>query len=352
MQLLISITTKPETKTDLNELFVIYDTHRKQVIRKLKFKNNIRKNANDAHRATGMCYYENFWYAGIFCAKHRVGSKLLIIDLNNGIQTIADLSLTKAIHSIYPLCKCKIYNMILACSTQNDCISIITTWKTKVITEDIYFDYLDAEKRLTLDWSLEYVWDDLLHANCVYVNNGDVYSCMFLDFKIGNKSFITRKREHEAKRANAKRSSIEKLKKEIEIKRNGWRENKLEMQGAVYNLTTQNMLALSSQPHSLIVNQFNEKVFCESGTFKLINIDRNKEAQCKGFTRGLYEDKQRGGYWVGLSYHRVFSYKLKGAALQFVDYDMQVKETLDLSSIGKEIYDIIPFKNNKNWGVK
>jgi len=346
MQLLISITTKAETTTDLNKLFAVYDTDRKQVIRKLSFKTNIRKNANDAHRATGMCYYENFWYAGIFCAKHRIGSKLLIIDLNNGRQSIADLSLTKAIHSIYPLCKCKIYNMILACSTQNDCISVITTHGTRVITEDIYYDYLSIDKRLELDWSKEYVWDDLLHANNIHINNGNIYSCMFYDFNICNEELRLRKEGHQRKRKRLA-LSIEQQAAEMDKRRNNWRTHKEEMKGAVYNLTTQNILALSSQPHSLIVNQFNEKVFCESGTFKLINIDKNKEAQCKGFTRGLYEDKQRGGYWVGLSYHRVFSYKLKGAALQFVNYDMQVKETLDLSSIGKEIFDLLPFKGGK-----
>ena len=183
MQLLISITTKANTKTDLNDLFYVYDTDKKRIVHKLDFKTHTRKMAN-AHRATGMCYYKNFWYSGIFCPKHRVGSKLLIVDLNNGNQTINDLSLTKAIHSITPLCECKIYNMILACSTQNDCISVITTHNTRVVTEDIYYDYLSIDKRLELDWSQEYTWDDLLHANNVYINNGNTYACMFYDFKI------------------------------------------------------------------------------------------------------------------------------------------------------------------------
>lgn len=343
MQLLISITTKPETKTDLNDLFYIFDTDRKRIVHKLSFKTQVRKGAN-AHRATGMCYYENFWYSGIFCPKHRVGSKLLIIDLNNGNQTISDLSLTKAIHSITPLCKCKIYNMILACSTQNDCISVITTHNTKVVTEDIYFDYLNSDKRLELDWSQEYVWDDLLHANNVCINNGNTYSCMFLDYNICNKDFIKRKEEHEAKRKHMKQISTEKLVAEMEQKRNNWREHKAEMKGAVYDLTNQKLLRHTTAPHSLIINQFNEKVFCESGTFKLINIDKNQETQCNGFTRGLYEDKKRRGYWVGLSHHRIFSHQLKGATLQFVSYDMKLEETIDLSSIGKEIFDIIPFK--------
>jgi hypothetical protein len=342
MQLLISITTKPDTKTDLNDLFYVYDTDKKQIVHKLSFKAHARKMAN-AHRATGMCYYKNFWYAGIFCPKHRVGSKLLIVDLNNGNQTISDLSLTKAIHSIIPLCECKIYNMILACSTQNDCISVITTHNTNVITEDIYFDYLNSDKRLELDWSQEYIWDDLLHANNVCINNGNVYSCMFYDFNICNEEFRMRKEEHEKKRKSFK-FPIEKQIAEMEQKRNNWREHKAEMKGAVYDLTNQKLLRHTTAPHSLIINQFNEKVFCESGTFKLINIDKDQETQCDGFTRGLYEDKKRGGYWVGLSYHRVFSHKLKGATLQFVSYDMKLEETIDLSSIGKEVFDIIPFK--------
>ena len=338
MQLLISITTKADTKTDLNDLFYVYDTDRKQVIHKLSFKSQTRKMAN-AHRATGMCYHENFWYAGIFCPEHRIGSRLLIVDLNNGNQTITKLSLTKAIHSITPLCKCKIYNMILACSTQNDCISVITTQGTRVITEDIFFDYLDHDKRLQLDWSKEYVWDDLLHANNVHINNGNIYACMFYDFNICNEELRLRKEGHQRKR---KRLALS-----LEKQRDDWRSHKEEMKGAVYDLTNQKLLRHTSQPHSLIVNQFDERVFCESGTFKLINIDKNKEAQCAGFTRGLLEDKQRGGYWVGVSYHRVFSHKLKGATLQFVSYDMKVKKTFDLSSIGKEIFDIIPYKQGR-----
>lgn len=321
MQLLISITTKAEGKAEINKLFPVYETDQKKAIHFLKFKNQIKNKANMVNRGMGMCYYDQYWYAGLFCVEHRVGSRLLITDLNNGNQTINNLSLTKAIHSIIPLCKCGIYNMILACSTQNDCISVITTHGTRVVTEDIYFDYLNSDRRLKLNWSKEYIWDDLLHANCVYVNNGTIYSAMFYDYQI-----------KEDKR------------------RNDWRTHKEEMKGAVYDLTNQKLLRHTSQPHSLIVNQFGERIFCESGTFKLINIDKNQEAQCAGFTRGLLEDKQRGGYWVGLSYHRVFSYKLKGAALQFVSYDMKIEETIDLSSVGKEIYDIIPFKNNKNWG--
>ena len=342
MQLLLSITTKPETKTDLNDLFYVFDTDKKQIIHKLKFKAQVRKGAN-AHRATGMCYYENFWYSGIFCPKHRVGSKLLIVDLNNGNQTITDLSLTKAIHSITPLCKCKIYNMILACSTQNDCISVITTHGTRVITEDIFFDYLSYDKRLELDWSKEYIWDDLLHANNVYVNKGNIYACMFYDFSICNEELRLRKEGHQRKRKRLA-LSIEEQAAQMDKRRNDWRTHKEEMKGAVYDLTNQKLLKHISQPHSLIINQFGEKIFCESGTFKLINIDKNQETQCAGFTRGLYEDKKRGGYWVGLSHHRIFSYQLKGATLQFVSYDMKLKKTVDLSSIGKEIFDIIPFK--------
>jgi len=187
MQLLISFTTKDNARNiNLNDLFVVFDVNKKQFIRKLNFKASIRKIAN-VHRATGMCYYKNFWYAGITHYTHRVGSKLLIVDLNNGKQTINDLFLTKAIHSIFPLCECKIYNMILACSTQNDCVSIITTFNTKVVTEDIFIDYLSDSKRLKLNWSKEYLWDDLLHANNICINNGDIYSCMFHDYNLRNK---------------------------------------------------------------------------------------------------------------------------------------------------------------------
>jgi hypothetical protein len=67
----------------------------------------------------------------------------------------------------------------------------------------------------------------------------------------------------------------------------------------------------------------------------------------KGFTRGLCEDKWKGGYWVGMSYHRKFNTDINGATLQFVSYDMQAEDPIDLSTLGREVYDIIEFKKGR-----
>ena len=38
---------------------------------------------------------------------------------------------------------------------------------------------------------------------------------------------------------------------------------------------------------------------------------------------------------------------LPGAALEFVNYNMEIEETIDLSHLGLEIYDVIPFKKGE-----
>lgn len=337
MKLLLSITTKAEGKTDLNKMFAIYDPNNNS-FHYLKFNSEIKQVVN-GNRGMGMCYFENFWYAGIFCVEHRVGSRLLIVDLETGIQKINKLMTTKAIHSVRPLGKCSDhYNMILACSTQNDLITILTTYETEVITEDVFFDYLNHKERIKLDWSKEYVYDDLLHANDCCIHNGNIYSSMFYNFK--NVDGIDKK----IKTRNTVDLPIRKEDVDWKLVRKNWRKNKTD-NGAIWDLTNFKLIYNKTiQPHSIIINQFNELVFCESGTYKLINATTKKQAQCKGFTRGLVEDKNRGGYWVGLSYHRVFSDLLPGAGIEFVNYDMQVEQYIDLQEIGLEIYDILEFK--------
>ena len=324
MQLLLSITAlEPENKDQLDNFFIIYDTE-KNIITKLKFDNIINRSPK-INRGMGICYYKNFFYAALFVREHRVAGRLLIVDLNTGIAVINKLTFSKAMHSITPYGDCGIYNMILANSTQNDTISIITTYDTQVITEDIYFDFLSDETRLNLNWHEEYKYDDLLHINDVYQHGEDLYVSMFYDYK----------------------------KMDVEIKKDtkqaiiNWRSDKID-NGAIYNLTKQKLVQDNlCQSHSIIINQFDEIVFCNSGTFSIINSKTGKIAECKGFTRGLCEDKERGGYWVGLSYHRVFCNTLKGATLQFISYDMKVENSIDLSKYGKEIYDIIPFKTGR-----
>jgi hypothetical protein len=233
--------------------------------------------------------------------------------------------------------------MILANSTQNDLITIITTYDTDVITEDVFFDFLSQERRINLNWSKEYIYDDLLHANDVYINNGNIYACMFYDYN----SYDQDTREIENPKIRQK-GTEPKLKEAFTKYRqniiNDWRKTKEKMKGAVYNITNRELIAKTTQPHTFIINQFGEQLFCESGTFRLFNITKNKYTQCKGFTRGLCEDTKRGGYWVGSSYHRIFSSLLPGAAIEFVNYDMKVEEIIDLSKLGLEIYDIIPYR--------
>jgi hypothetical protein len=337
MKLLISITTKAEGVSDINKMFVEFDTDTHS-FDYLTFNEDIQENAN-ANRGMGMCYLDGFWCAGIFCVEHRVGSKLLLYNMETGEHKLNTLMLTKAIHSVRPWGKCGPYNMYLACSTQNDLITIVTTYETNVITEDVFFDYLPQSERIELDWGKEYVYDDLLHANDCYIDpNGDVLACMFYNFK--DISGIDGK----LKTRDLIDVPIRKEDVDIEKVKSYWRNNK-GTSGAVWNLTRNACIADNlSQPHSITMNQFGNIVFCESGNYRLVHGAEETQAQCRGFTRGLCEDTDRGGYWVGLSYHRVFSDILPGAGLEFVDYNMNVIEYIDLSHIGKEIYDVIPYK--------
>jgi hypothetical protein len=318
MKIVISLLTdiKP---TAINKLFAVYDTKQQKLVHMLQFNNKGLKHINNLNGGTGMCYHNQYWYAACFAREHRVGSRLLIVDTNSGKATMNKLTFTKAIHSISPYGKCGPYTMILANSTQNDCLSIITTYKTNVLTEDVFFDFLHDKERIKLNWHEEYVYDDLLHTNCVYKNNGDIYVSMFLNHLYTDNKYKMIKH---------------------------WRSKK--SLGIIYNLTKQQVLCEGlTQPHSIIINQFGELVFCESGSFSIVNASKNRKVKLKGFTRGLCEDKWKGGYWVGMSYHRKFNTDINGATLQFVSYDMQAEDPIDLSTLGREVYDIIEFKKGR-----
>lgn len=314
MQIVISLLKEPNNTMPLNDCFKVYNTE-SGGIRKLSL-NGIGNPKNIA-RGTGMCYFGGYFYGACFAKEHRVGSKLIIKDIKKGTTELNHLSFSKAVHSITPFGSCGPYNMILANSTQNDCITIITTQNTKVITEDLFFDFLTKQERIQLDWSKEYEWDDLLHTNCVYQHGNTTFASMFLDYQYPSK-----------------------LK---EIKR--WRkDSKKKNLGAVYNLTSQIPIVTEcSQPHSIICDSHGNLVYCESGTFSISNINRAIGSTLEGFTRGLVEDREKGGYWVGLSYHRKFSTNIKGAMIQFVSYEMVPEKPIDLSQYGKEVYDLIEF---------
>jgi len=171
MQLLLSLLIEPNEINHINKFFVVYDTNKQRIISKLKFKNLL--NSENLTRGTGMDYHNHFWYAACLAKEHRVASRLLIVNTKTGNHTINKLALTKAVHEICVFGKQGPNTMILANSTQNDLITIITTYGTKVITEDVFFDFLRQEERRKLDWNKEYTWDDGYHNNSIakYKNN-------------------------------------------------------------------------------------------------------------------------------------------------------------------------------------
>lgn len=76
--------------------------------------------------------------------------------------------------------------------------------------------------------------------------------------------------------------------------------------------------------------------------------------------RGIYEDKEKGGYWIGISAYRKYNAKLskwiekyrgdqplQGARIQFVDYEGNIGRTIELAEYGKEIFDLITLKEGE-----
>lgn len=313
MNLMISLCVEPNKIVGTNRCFVIYDTNLKKITNLLEFDK-----IPNVTRGTGMCYSKDHWY-GIFLAKeHRVGSKLVVINLRTGKKQINNLQFSKAVHSICYFGNCKHYTMLLANSTQNDTITIITLNNTRVITEDLYFDYLNNEERIKLNWCKEYEDDDFLHNNDVVNHKGTIYTSMFFDYQSSNIGKMNKKSR----------------------KLNAWRENSSE--GAIYNLTKQTLMyKQANMPHSILWDSRGDMLFCDSGNYSLVNVQRNTSATLEGFTRGLCEDKKNKGYWVGLSSHRLFSTAIDCAKIQFVSYDMELGECLSLTNY-KEIYDVIP----------
>lgn len=323
MQIVISLCKEPDTISDPNGHFAIYDTDKRKVLSFIEIKQF--PELNNSTRGTGMCYHGNYFYGICLAKEHRVASKLVVIDIKNGTRTVNDLVLSKAVHSIHPYTMCGPYTMLLANSTQNDLITIITLDKTHVVTEDVFFDFLTPEERLKYDWACEYKHDDSFHVNCVTKFNGYTFVSMFLDYKLNGSKKIADKH---------------------------WRRTETKSNlGIIYNLTAGTVMHNNcQQPHSLIWDAHGDLLFCESGTFSLINVHKHIGAKLNGFTRGLVEDKQKGGYWVGLSYHRKFSTTVQGAMIQFVSYDMGLEDPIDLSHLGKEIYDIIPYQQGRYHG--
>lgn len=319
MQIILSLCEEPDSINNCNNFFVIYDTDKRKVLQNIKLKG--MANVDNATRGTGMCYLNNFWYGIILAKEHRVASRLIAIDTKTGKRSSNKLMLSKSVHCIYPYCQVGSYTYLLANSTQNDIVSLITLRETDVLTEDVFFDFLTNEERSVYKWEEEYIHDDSFHNNSVFKYNNKIFVSMFLDYKIdGSKK----------------------------IKDKHWRRTEIDKVGAIHEIRNDKLIYNNCmQPHSFVIDSRENMLFCDSGTFKLVNITNNTQAQCNGFTRGLCEDKKRKGYWVGLSQHRKLNTGLKGAAIQFVSYDMQVEKYIDLSSLGKEVFDILPYKEGR-----
>jgi hypothetical protein len=106
------------------------------------------------------------------------------------------------------------------------------------------------------------------------------------------------------------------------------------------------------QPHSVCIldDAYGTLCFCESTSY-LVHfyvVDSLIETvKVAGYCRGLVQDKEKNGMWVGLSAHRhgmkgkEDHLHLPGAAVQFISHDMDSPGPIDLSCIGPEIFDLL-----------
>jgi hypothetical protein len=333
MNILISTVGEDDSIRDPNSLLKIFNTEKKEIINSVCLDKVHNSSYDGLLHAMGMCYLEDDLICiGIIPKSHRLTSYILTINTTTKIKKLHKLSCTKAIHSI-----CKIGpKRILAISTQNDKIMEITLDENKIYCEDIYFDFItnrnriEVYKEFTTEEELKI--DDNYHLNSIYKHtNNDIYVSMFIDYNYPPKNIYP---------------------DEVELN-----------SGVIFNLTKNRFVFKLhfSQPHSFFINSSGNPCFCESseGTFL---IPFKLETYLNGYTRGVLEDKELGGYWIGTSAHRkkdrlgnwkTFEknneeddkWKQSGMGIHFVNYNGDLKESIDLSNHGKEIYDLLPINN-------
>ena len=283
-------------------------------------------NTNNFCHGMGMCYNDDYFCAAIIPIRERLTSNLLTIDLKTGKKQISYLHFSKAIHGITSLDK----NRLLVNATQNDCVVELCLKNGWVVTEDLYHHFLDHVyweeiRRRICDLKQEQIIyrgptyiDDNYHNNSVFKYKQSIFATMFrgLPHMQG-----------------------------------------MDGGGAMFDLRSgRTVIGSLQQPHTAFIDSRENFCCCNSAKFTFIVKDKFI-VELDGYTRGIYEDQEKGGYWVGISAYRKYNAKLskwiekyrgdqplKGARIQFIDYEGNIGDTIELAQYGKEIFDLLPFR--------
>jgi hypothetical protein len=313
--------------TLLKNLFCFIDTDDPTKIQQIEFPDEFQKYL--PIHGMGMTCLNNTFCLGIIPFRERLTSSILIIDLISGISTVEPVYSIKGIHSIFGIDDYR----FLANSTQTDQIVEVTIFNNKIEFIDVVYSLRNKNistvfsHKDIISYHIDEKVDDNFHLNSVFINSNKIYFtrfCMLQEDKqiinSGNVCYVD------------DNNTFYILKSEL------------------------------NHPHSVYVDSQNNILFCNSANFELINFTKNQIITCPGYTRGICEDKSKGGYWVGISAYRKFSKtqnkwvsicredipKQECASIQFITYDGELKENISINT-AKEIFEIIPFKEG-NWG--
>ena len=325
-KIIISFMSQAGIARDANLLFGILDLDTE------KFENirlNHLPNTDNFCHGMGMCYNENYFCAGIIPIRERLASNLLTINLVTGEKKISYLFFTKAIHGITSLDK----NRLLVNATQNDCIIEICLDNGHVVTEDLYHHFLDRV-----------YWEEIRRRHCDLKQESIIYrGPTYIDDNYHNNSIFKYK--------NAIYATMFRGKPNMQGTEGG---------GAMFDLRSgEPIIKNLQQPHTAFVDSKENLCCCSSSNFTFIVKDKFI-VELDGYTRGIYEDKEKGGYWIGISAYRKYNAKLskwiekyrgdqplQGARIQFVDYEGNIGRTIELAEYGKEIFDLITLKEGE-----
>jgi hypothetical protein len=286
-------------------------------------------NTNNFVHGMGMCYNSNYFCAGIIPIRERLASNILTINLKTGEKKISYLYFTKAIHGITTLDK----DRLLVNAAQNDCIIELCLKNGHVIGEDLYHHFLKPE-----------YWKQIRNNICNAHNQNTNYrGPTYVDDHHHNNSIIKYKNNIFATMFRA------------DTDRQGTDDG-----GLMFNLISGEIIIDNlTQPHTSFIDSQGNACVCNSSAFTFI-VKNKFIAELDGYTRGIYEDQKNKGYWIGVSAYRKYNAKLskwiekyrgdqplKGARLQFVSYEGNVGDTIELAPYGKEIFDLLPFKKGE-----
>ena len=286
-------------------------------------------NTNNFCHGMGICYNEEYFCAAIIPIRERLTSNILTINLTTGEKKISYLYFSKAVHGITSLDK----NRLLINATQNDCIVELCLKNGHVVTEDLYHHFLDRV-----------YWEEIRRRHCDLPQKEIIYrGPTYIDDNYHNNSVLKYKQHIYATMFRGKPN----------------------MQGtvgggAMFNLKSgEPIITDLQQPHTAFVDSKGNYCCCDSASFTFVVKDKFT-VELDGYTRGIYEDDFEGGYWIGVSAYRKYNAKLskwiekyrgdqplEGARIQFVDYEGKVGRTIELAQYGKEIFDLLPYKEGE-----